>query len=264
MKRFTSLSCLLLCCVSATCATVADTLSASRPVSSTVAIEVGGGAAVDTYLSPLRYSGIHMALAGRWSKDLPFGHNLSMSFDGRMEGMRLLNPARNATEWQGAIGFGWIMQRRWSVGSRLTLAAGGGAGLYLGALYISRNANNPVAAKCQLGLTGALSASWKTQLGKVPLTVSDHMVSPVATLLFSQDYGQPYYNIYLGNRGSLVHGGWWGNNFCIDNLLCVSFGLKKGDMGIGYRLRYYSSHVCNLDTRILTHAAVISWTPRRK
>lgn len=240
-----------------------DSQPECRPIHSTYAVEVGGGMIADTYLSPLRYHGVHLALTGDWTKALPWHRGMSMSFQARIEGMRLQNPAGNATEWQGAVAFDWLVRRGWHVTDRLTLAAGGGVGLYAGCIYMPRNGNNPAAAKARISLQGTLSASYRLRLGRLYLTVRDEAVTPIVGAMFSQDYGQPYYNIYLGNRSGLVHAAWWGNNFCVDNLLGVRLHFGRGDLGVGYRFRLYQQHVCNLDTRIATHAAVISWTPRK-
>lgn len=234
-----------------------------RPVVSTYSVEVGEARILDTYLSPLTYTGIHLALNGEWNKALPFGHDLNMTLGARIEGSNPYNPAGNASEWQGAAGFDWLMRRGWHLTDRLSLSAGGGTSLYLGAIYMPRNSNNPATAKAEIGLQGTIRATYRTSLGKLPLTIRDELRTPVFGIFFSQDYGQPYYNIYLGNRSGLVHAGWWGNNFCIDNLLSVRMHLHKGELGLGYHLRLYSTHVSNLDTRILTHAAVISWTPAK-
>ena len=236
----------------------------SRPVTTTISLEAGAGDAVDTYLSPLHYNGFHASLNGNWTKALPFGHDLSMSLRGRLEYMRLLNPAGNAVEWQGAAEFDWHIRRGWRITERLTLAAGGGASLYAGALYLPHNGNNPATAKAEVALTGTLSASYSFSIGKLPVIIRNEVLTPMAGIFFSQEYGQPYYNIYLGERNNLIHAGWWGNNFCIDNLLAAYLRLGKGDLGIGYRYRLYSTHVCHLDTRIISHAAVISWTPRHR
>ena len=91
-----------------------------RPIHSTYAVEVGGGMIADTYLSPLRYHGVHLALTGDWTKALPWHRGMSMSFQARIEGMRLQNPAGNATEWQGAVAFDWLVRRGWHVTDRLT------------------------------------------------------------------------------------------------------------------------------------------------
>lgn len=240
-----------------------DSLTGRRPILSTYALEVGGGMIADTYLSPLRYHGTQLALSGDWSKALPWHRSMSMSFKGRIEGMHLTNPAGNATEWQGSLSFDWLVRRGWEVTDRLTLAAGGGIGFYVGCVYIPRNGNNPASAKAQLAMQGSLSASYRLHVGRVDMTLRDEAVSPLVGAIFSQHYGQPYYNIYLGNRSGLVHAAWWGNNFCVDNLLGVRLHFSSGDLGVGYRFRLYQQHVCNLDTRIATHAAVFSWTPRR-
>lgn len=240
-----------------------DSLPERRPILSTYAFEAGGGMVADTYLSPLRYHGAQVALSGDWTKALPRHQGLSMSFKARIEGMRLTNPAGNATEWQGALSFDWLLRRGWRATERLTLSAGTGIGLYVGCVYIPRNGNNPASAKAQAALQGTFSASYRLCLGHLDMTLRDEAVSPLVGAMFSQHYGQPYYNIYLGNRSGLVHVAWWGNNFCVDNLLGVRMHFSRGDLGIGYRFRLYQQHVCNLDTRIAAHAAVISWTPRR-
>lgn len=241
-----------------------DDRSAKRPVTATYSLEAGGNTIIDTYLSPLRYHGTQIALTGHWLKALPQGENMSMSFRARLEGAHAVNPAGNASEWQGAFEFDWLLRRGWSPLSHFMVSAAIGTGIYAGGIYLPRNSNNPVSAKARVAVNAALALSyhWKGSTKVRPVTFRNEAVSPLGGILFSQEYGQPYYNIYLGNRGHLVHGAWWGNNFCIDNLLSATLHLSNGDFGIGYRFRLYQQHVCHLDTRIISHAAVVYWSPK--
>ncbi|MCM1521739.1 MAG: DUF3316 domain-containing protein [Muribaculaceae bacterium] len=235
-----------------------------RPVTESWMLGAGTSHMADTYLTPLRYTGWHTSVAysrmqaarfgsGRWNLML----DISLSLD------RAKNPAGNATMWGAILRGEWGVARRWSITSipGLTLGAGGTLALEGGALYNNRNGNNPVAAKgaATLNITGL--AAWHTRLGRLPVTLLYRPSLPVAGAFFSPDYGELYYEIYLGNHSGLVHAAWPGSYFCLDNLLTADLRLWSGtSLRLGYSNRVFSSKANNIVTRLTTHAFVLGIT----
>lgn len=77
---------------------------------------------------------------------------------------------------------------------------------------------------------------------------------------FSPEYGETYYEIYLGNHAGLAHCGWWGNHFRIDNLLAADISLGTVALRVGYHLDFSSGKVHDIVTRHTTHSLVIGLT----
>lgn len=239
-----------------------DIESLPRPVKGSYALTIGHTEAVSTYLSPLRYTGTIYGASGEWAK--VFQHsprNWIMRFEGGADWMSLLNPAQTAAMYGAEGRFNWSLMRRFNTACGISLYAGAGADLEAGILYLPRNGNNPANANAAIGLSLAGGASYRLTLGRLPVLISDNVRVPSLSLFFSPQYGETYYEIYLGNTAGLVHAGWWGNRFCIANTLSFSLDFGRTAMQLGYRYEYNSAHACRLNTRISSHAFVIGVIP---
>ena len=234
------------------------TIKPLRPVTSAYTLEFGGAQLTDTYLSPLRYSG--------WSASLQYERMQAMKFSPERWIMQLRtgltvdrteNPAENATMWNANLRLEWGMMHRWELPCKLTLAAGGSTGIDLGCLYSSRNGNNPASAKAAWTVNLTAMAVCNMTLGKLPITLRYQPTIPLTGIFFSPDYGELYYEIYLGDDSGLVHPAWWGNYFRMENLLTADLHFGNTCFRIGYRGNILSTKVNNLNTRIITNSVVL-------
>lgn len=252
----------LLCAASDLCCADSIVCGEPRPVTSTYSFEIGGTDVLSTYLSPLHYTGTFYGASGEWSKAMPFNpENMIMTFEGGGRFRNMLNPAATASMMGLHAYFNWSLSYRWRLPHKFMLAAGGGFDLRGGALYLMRNGNNPVAADASAALTATARVSRHFSIGRLPVLVSDRVQMPLLGAFFSPQYGETYYEIYLGNHSGLVHCGYPGNRFCIDNLLSFDLDFGRTAMRIGYRYSCESSWVCNLNTQIQTHSFVIGVIP---
>lgn len=237
-----------------------DTLP--RPVTGSYALEIGESRALSTYLSPLRYKGKVFAASGEWMKAFQKRpESWIMRFDASGQWLSMLNPAGTASMLGAQFHFGWGMSWRKELIEGLQIAAGPGISSNGGLLYLARNGNNPVAANASFGLTLNASLSYRMKIGKLPLVISDRASLPSLEGFFSPEYGETYYEIYLGNHKGLAHCGWWGNHFGIDNLLSVDLDFGRTAMRIGYHYSLTSSYVCDINSRLQTHTFVIGVIP---
>lgn len=243
-----------------------------RPVTSAYTIEAGGSHLADTYLTPLIYSGYSLALNyERWQ---------AMKFDPERWVMRLAlrgewddtdSPARNATMWYAGLDARWSMMRRWALPWGLTAGVGGATGIAGGCIYNGRNGNNPASAKASWTVDAAGYLAWNGHIGRLPVSASYSMTLPVTGVFFGPEYGELYYEIWLGNTRNLAHWGHWGNYFAIDNLVALDLHLGSTSLRVGYRGRVLSTRESHLTTRITSNAFVIgisgewmSLNPRKK
>jgi len=232
-----------------------------RPVTSAFMLEAGSSHIIDTYLTPLKYSG--------WSVAFGYERMQAMKFNPEQWVMRLTigleldrsrNLARNATTWGLEADASWSMMRRWRCDAllpRLTAGVGPILNVGGGALYNTRNGNNPVAAKAAItvGVTGY--AAWNTRLGRLPLTLRYQPTLPVTGAFFSPDYGELYYEIYLGNHNGLAHWGWWGNYFKLDNLVTADLHFGATALRVGYSGSILSTKVNDITSRVITHRFIL-------
>lgn len=239
-----------------------DSGGESRPVVSHYSLAIGRKNVQATYVSPLHYTGTSLAAAGLWQKAMPFAPQKAvMHFEGRLEWADLLNPAGTAQMIGLNAAFGWGMSWRHKLPHDLQLTAGGTLGLDGGAFYLLRNGNNPIQAMANvsLGLRGALSRPFR--LGRLPVLVSNTLSVPSLSVFFSPQYGETYYEIYLGNHSGLVHAGWWGNNFRLADNLELTLDFGRTAMTVGYRYDLATQWANHLNTRIHTHSFVIGVVP---
>lgn len=251
---------------------VEDTAKAVRPVFAAYTAEFGSAHLTDTYLTPLKYTG--------WHAGFDYSRYQAMKFSPEKWTMRLHanlgvdktdNPARNASMWSVMLSVDWGMVRKFHPVSNLTLAVGGSTGVDVGCLYNARNGNNPASAKASwtVNLTGY--AAYRLNIGRLPVTLMYHPTLPVTGVFFSPDYGELYYEIYLGDTSGLTHCAWWGNYFSLDNLLTADLHLGDTNLRVGYCGKIFSSEVNHITTNIFTHSLVlgvsgdwISVNPRKK
>lgn len=231
-----------------------------RPVAAAYTVEIGSSHLVDTYLTPLKYQGISTALSYERMQAMKFSpRTWIMQLRGRLGLNRGENPAKNAAMWDLDLELSWGMMRRFSVESvpGLRLMAGGATGIDVGALYLARNGNNPVSAKAAwtVGLTGA--AVYNFKIRRLPVCLRYQPTLPLTGVFFSPDYGELYYEIYLGNHSGLAHAAWWGNYFRLDNLLTADLRFGGTNLRVAYHGDILSTKVNNIVSRRFIHALSI-------
>lgn len=229
-----------------------------RPVTSTYVIGMGGSQLADTYLTPLIYNG--------WSSQFQYSRMQAMKFCPDNWVMQLNiglnisrgnNYVRNATMWQASFNADWAMMRRWKLPCQVTIGMGGYTGINAGAMYHQRNGNNPAQAKASWNLGVRAFATYPFHIGKIPVLARWQGTLPVTGFFFAPQYGELYYEIYLGNEKGLFHGAWFGNYFGIDNDVTLDFGFGSNWLRVGYRSEVLSTHVNNLTSRMVSNSFII-------
>lgn len=258
MHRFQFLLLLFLTVLTAT----AQETRQSRPVTAIYSLEIGHRSLLATYLSPLRYTGTDVAISGQWSKAMPFSpEKWIMHFDASADFATMLNPAETARMVGLNAAFAWGMSRRYRLPYGIQATAGAAVGFDGGAYYLLRNGNNPVQAMANVSLALRVSAARPVTIGHLPVLLRDEVSLPSASVFFCPEYGETYYEIYLGNRKGLAHAGWWGNNFRISNLLSATLDFGRTAMTVGYRFSAHTQWANKLNTKIFTHSFVIGVVP---
>lgn len=233
-----------------------------RPVTGIYAVMTGWENALITYLSPLHYKGSRIGFSGQWSKALPFNPEhaiMRFKLDGQFSD--LLNPAHTARMIGLTGDFSWGMEWRKRLPSQFQVSIGGAAEVMGGAYYLLRNGNNPVQAIVNLSLNITGSVSKYFWISKLPVLATEEMSIPSLGAFFCPEYGETYYEIYLGNRKGLAHPGWWGNNFRIDNQLSLTFDFGRTAATLGYRLQVFNQWANSLNIKNLSHSIVIGVIP---
>lgn len=249
-----------------------DTITVLRPVNAAYTIQAGSAHHADTYLSPIKYSGWSVGFGYQRRQAMAFAPERwvqQISFDIDVD--RTQNIVKNATMWYAGIDFSYAMLRRWKLPEGFSLGIGPSLDLNAGCLYLDRNGNNPASAKAAITINADGYAAWNGTIFRIPVTLRYQASMPLTGAFFSPDYGELYYEIYLGNHSGLCHWAWPGNYFRLRNLLTADIHLGATSVRIGYRGDIFSSKANNLVTRTFTHCAVIglsgewiSVNPRKK
>lgn len=247
----------------ATLSVVAETVEKSdsvvlRPVTSSYELSFGGAELADTYLTPLIYRGESFSFLYDRMQAMKFSpEKWVMELMIGLEGSRTKNPAGNSTMWEAGLSASWSMMRRWHLDDKWTIGVGGFTGLDVGALYLKRNGNNPASAKASWTVGVKSYLTFKFGMGKVPVLLRWSGSMPLGGIFFSPDYGELYYEIWLGNHSGLVHGAWPGDYLRIDNTVSMDFGFGSTWLRVGYRSHILSTKVNDITSRMVTNSFVL-------
>lgn len=223
-----------------------------RPVMSAWMAEAGTSHLADTYLSPVRYSGLHFGLT--YSRRQAMKRTcLTQGWDAGVAFDRAQNPARNASMLGLRIEGSWRILRRWALPGGFQLGAGGYAGAEIGALYLGRNGNNPAQAVAAASIGPELSAQWRHDIFTLRLEAS----TPLLGAFFCPDYGELYYEIALGNRNGLAHFGWPGNRRRLRSMLSLDIRLGGTSLRLAYKFDATTAKANNIVSRRIEHSAVV-------
>ncbi len=236
-----------------------------RPVKATVMI--GGGAArlTHTYLSPVRTSGFNTLVAVARQQALrsnPRRWKGVMEIDLSLANTHTIHTSSGAM-WQAVINGEFSGQYRFYLPHGIEIGAGPGLELSAGAAYRPANSNNPVAAQAAASVAAAASVSMPLNIRKLNLTLSYQAFMPLAGAFFMPQYGQLYYEIYLGDSSGTVHFGWPGNRFAYHGLLSADFHLGSTTLRLGYDMRLLTSSANHLDHNFSSHNLVIGISTTR-
>lgn len=211
-----------------------------------------------TYLSPLTYTGMGYGLEYDWRHPAWNEGKTGMLASADIDYGYLLSPAKNSRMYSLMLNLQWGVEQYLTPIEGLTLAPGATIGADGGAIYLVRNGNNPVQALLWAGATITLNASYDRikLLGK-RLTISDRVEIPTIGAFFCPQYGETYYEIYLGDRKGLAHFGWWGNRPQVKNQLIADWQLGKYALSLGFEY-FYKGLECNfISTRQAQCSAII-------
>ena len=219
----------------------------------------GRSSLYETYLSPVTYTGPHVAFL---HETLRKTHWL----EGRVTTQSVVdgffsyasNRSGNSNEMAGKLNYAIGWHYNWLLGD-LRLMAGGEVHAGLGAIYNTRNSNNPVQAKAELDLGASLMAIYPFYIRKVPFTVRYQATVPLVGGMFSPRYGQSYYEMSLGNYDRNVCFTHPVNAPSMRHFLTLDFPIAGFTFRAGYLCDIRQSRVNGLRSHIWNHSFMIGY-----
>ena len=246
---------------------ILSTLSASaqegRNTTHATVLGIGAVNQLDTYLSPLNYSGpqlqfLHETLRytgwakGRFTMQTLWQANLSYTKSKAARG------GNYGGDVSYTIGWHYNWQKTFSERSKLRFLLGPQLNANLGVLYNTRNSNNPAQAIATTHLAASGAIIWDVQLGKQPLIARYQLDLPLMGLKFSPNYGQSYYEIFeLGQYDHNICFTHPFNAFSSRHLLTLDFPFRQTTLRVGYLCDIRQSHVNELKYHSYTHAFLL-------
>lgn len=229
-----------------------------RPAATAYTFSAGSATLADTYLTPLTYSGWNLGLAYERMQAMAFNPDRWVSrLKISVDASHATNYVGNGTMWRGDLAASWGMMRRWDVPRGVTVGVGPAAIFSAGAIYNPRNGNNPAAAKASLAIGASAYATRMFRVAGTRMLLRLETTAPLLGAFFSQQYGELYYEIWLGNRSGLVHCAWPGDYRQLDTSLTADIEIGSSWLRLGYRNYFHSSRVCDITTRVITNSFVI-------
>ena len=211
---------------------------------------------LDTYLSPMEYTGPELRI-------LRENRRMTKFMDGNVSRQSLFQAHLSMIENKVATGSEFAFLANWNLAyhyqfnlnEHLQLLAGPNLDLNGGLIYNFRNSNNPVNAKAYINLGASGMAIYRFHIKGHPFVLRYQMNLPLIGLMFSPEYGQPYYEMSLSHN--------WSKNICFTALhnqpslrqfLTLDFPIKKANLRIGYICDIQQAKVNHLKSHTWSHA----------
>ncbi|MCR4920146.1 MAG: DUF3316 domain-containing protein [Bacteroidaceae bacterium] len=223
-------------------------------------VGLGRASQLDTYLSPLSYSGPQLSFL-RETFHLTKRANRRLSFQTILQGAfsHTENATSTAYDWAGRLGFDAGWHYHWCPMPALRLMAGGMVGTDIGFLYNDRNRNNPAQGRLNADVSASVGARYRLRLFRQSFVLRYQACLPLAGAMFSPGYGQSYYEISQGNRDHNVVATWPGNAFSLWQMVNVDIPLRRYTLRLGYLDDIRQSHANHIKVHDISRSFLIGF-----
>lgn len=223
-------------------------------------VGIGHYSVRDTYLSPLEYTGSGVRILDERMRMTGFlNERVSTQQLVSIDLSSTDNKTETASIYTAMLDYAYGGHYHFRPLPSLRLLAGAQGNVYMGALYNTRNGNNPVSAKAGLGLNFSGIADYKFCVRQQPVSVRYQADLSLLGCAFSPHYGQSYYEISLGNRDGLMRFSHPGNHFVLKNYLTMELPLRPFTLRLTYLNSIYQTEFSSLKTRIVSNNFMIGF-----
>ncbi len=238
-----------------------DSLQTSRYVMRATLYGAGFTNLLDTYLSPLEYTGANIRV-------LHESMRMTKLMDGKVSAQSLFqadvslteNGAGTGNELAGMVNWNYGLHYQFRIAENFKLLAGPMLDLNGGFVYNTRNSNNPAQARAYINLAASGMAIYRFRIGNCPMIARYQVNLPLMGVMFSPEYGQSYYEIFsLKNGGRNVLFTSLHNNPSLRQLLTLDFPVRLVNMRFGYVCDIQQAKVNHLKNHTWSHAFLIGF-----
>lgn len=226
---------------------------------------IGQGSLLDSYLSPLTYSGTDFSLLYRTERPAHWGkEKVSVKSHYNIHTCYAKSPTDDGKAFDmelSALGgwhYNWLFAA-WRI------ALGGlfeGSG---GFTYNTRNGNNPVQARLGASFLASTIVSYQFNFFKRKATASLEMNAQIMGVQFSPTYGQSYYEIFsLGHTNGIIHFTHPANCPTEQLLATLTLPIKHANITMGYMADIRQSKLGGLKRHAWRNSFMIGYTRQFK
>lgn len=227
-------------------------------------LSLGGGytSMVDTYLSPLPYTGPHIALLGE-------NFSQTSTQDGQwftqslfaLHGDYTTPRSGNGLTIGGMADYSFTYLYRIPLKEkRVNLYVGPQGQLRIGGIYNLRNSNNPAQLKLGVNIAASAMVNYTFTLWRTPMSVRLQTDLPLLGFAFGPDYGQSYYEIfYLGQSDGCTHLTSLNNNLCLRINASYDIQFRPCTLRLTLANDLYQWKLGNQHYRMFTHTMFIGY-----
>lgn len=225
------------------------------PTASTFLLGIGRTNQLDTYLSPMEYTGLQISFLAQHERMTHLA-NRHISFQNTWQGAFTStdNPASTADYLGGRLAYDAAWHYHYSPLTNLDLKGGAMIGTDLGFLYNSRNGNNPAQGHFSIDLSLSAGASYAFRLWKLPLKANYQADLPMIGMMFCPEFGESYYEISQSGVGHDILCAHPGNALSLRQLLTMDVRLRRITLRFGYLCDIRQQNACSIKYHDVSHS----------
>ena len=238
-----------------------DSFQANRYVMRATLYGIGFTNVLDTYLSPMEYTGGEFRILRESMKGTKLlDGNVSRQTLFQAHAAYTENKAGTGSELSFLANWNWAWHYQFSVNERLKLLAGPNLDLNGGMIYNLRNSNNPVQVKAYFNLGASGMAIYRFNIKECPFVLRYQLNIPLLGLMFSPEYGQPYYEMSMsGDWGKTLNFTSLHNQPSLRQFLTLDFPIKSTNLRIGYMCDIQQAKINHLKSHTWSHAFMVGF-----
>ena len=216
---------------------------------------------LDTYLSPMKYTGPELRILRENMRNTKY-------MDGKIYRQSLFQANVSLTENKAGTGSEFAFLANWNLAyhysfyksGKWQLQAGPNLDLNGGMIYNMRNSNNPVNAKAYANLGASGMAIYHFKIKEHPFMLRYQLNVPLLGVMFSPEYGQPYYEMSIAKdfgkniRFTSLH-----NQPSVRQFITLDFPIRNTTLRVGYVCDIQQAKVNHLKSHMWSHSFLIGF-----